>query len=113
MKKWFSTLSITVALFAPAFAQSEPASAPTPNIEVTVQAPDPVQPAPPHVNVDVSAPSAPAAPSVLETRTSNSETKIVDRTTTAPSDNTGLMILGGVVGILALGAIFVVANKSA
>jgi len=113
MKKTLSTLTLMCALFAPAFAQSEPTSEPAsaPDVNVEVQAPA-AAPAPapaPNFNVDVSAP----APSTVESKTS--ETKIIDRTTTAApaSDNTGLLVIGGVVGVLALGAIIIASNSRA
>lgn len=111
MKKFLSTITLMCALFAPSFAQSESTSEPSPsvNVDVTAPAPAPAPAAPSNVNVDVSNP----APSTVESKTT--DTKIIDRTTTAApaSDNTGLMVIGGVIGVLALGAIIMAAsNKS-
>ena len=106
MKKLLSTGMLAMALFAPVFAQSEP----SPNVNVEVTAPAPAPAPAPNVNVDVAAP-APSAP-VVESTTNNSETKIIDHTTAAPAtDNTAILVLGGVIGVVALGVVIMAANK--
>lgn len=107
MKKWLTAAGLTLALFTPSFAQDTQASpAASPNTEINVQAPSAPAPAP---DIDVDVPAAP--PSVSETRTTETNNTTVLDQTEPVSDNTGLMILGGVVGVLALGAILVVASR--
>lgn len=107
-------LCLCLAYSPQAFAQ-EPTPA-EPSVNVNVVAPEPAPappPAPaPDVNVHVDAPAPAAAPVVSEKTTKEtSNTKIVE--TSPPEENkTMLYVLGGCIGVLALGAIVMAAGKN-
>lgn len=98
---------LTLGLGGVSLAQ-EPDAAPTANVNVTTQTTAPADP----VDIDVTAP-APASTST-STTTSTSDTTVIDRTTATTgsvTDNSGLLIVGGIVGLLALFAIIAMSTN--
>lgn len=96
--------------------EATPAPTEVRDTTVNVNVPAPAEPAPapapaPDVNVRVEAP-APAAAPVVNTEKTTKETSVTKTVETpAPQDNTMLLVVGGCIGVLALGAL-VIASKN-